>query len=107
MKHQTPRRDLYVITGGADESPAASLDELRAAVVMLRAELAASDVDEPAGSDVCHGLRQIEDELDADHPAGETVRARWKQVRTLLDPVRHAANIVQITGLITVIFDVG
>ncbi|HEY2765582.1 MAG TPA: hypothetical protein VGJ13_16460 [Pseudonocardiaceae bacterium] len=102
MKQKVSRRGIHIV----DESPAASLDELRAAIVMLHAELDASDVSEPTGPGFRDRLREITAELDGAHPEGATVRARWNQVRELLEPARHRAHIVQITGLIAAVFDI-
>lgn len=111
MKQKVSRRGIHIVADQdtrtvVGEPPAASLGELRAAIVMLCAELDASDISEPEGPRVRDRLREITAELDGTRPEGAAVRVRWNQVRTLLDPVRHGAYIVQITGLIVAVFDI-
>jgi hypothetical protein len=122
MSTKGPRRGREIFVGGSVtgsligdgnknitirsnvEAGSASLDDLREAIALLRAEVEAAGSGEPADSRVQYELQTIEDELGENEPAGETVRSRWKQVLKLLGPLKDLASVAQITASILAIF---
>ncbi len=86
------------------EASSASLDDLREAIGLLRAEVEAADGSEPADTELRYELRKVEEELDEDEPDSGTVRTRWKQVQKLFGPLQHAASVAQITDRILTLF---
>lgn len=86
------------------ETDSASLDNLRKAIALLRAEVEAASSGEPADSRVRYELQTIEDELGENEPDAETVRSRWKQVLKLLEPLKHMASVAQITTTLLALF---
>lgn len=124
MNRKGPRRGQNFIVGGSaignatgdnstvgnvtvtstGEISSASLDDLREAIGLLRAEVEAAGGSEPADTEVRYELRKVEEELDEDEPDGGTVCARWKQVQKLLGPLQHAASVAQITDRILTLF---
>lgn len=89
-------RDIGITIGPNVETGSASLDGLRKAIALLRAEAADSRVQ--------YELQTIEEELSEDEPEGEAVRSRWKQVLKLLGPLKDLASVAQITASIVQLF---
>lgn len=96
--------DIDITIGPDVETYSASLDDLREAIALLRAEVEAAGGGEPAGSRVQYELQTIEDELGEDEPDGGTVRSRWKQVLKLLGPLKDLASVAQTTTAILALF---
>lgn len=87
-------RDVTITTTG--ETNSASLDDLRAAIALLRAEIKAAGGTAPADTEQVRAeLGRFEEELGADNPDGEMVGIRWKLVQRLLVPLQHVAGIAQ------------
>ncbi|HEU0090284.1 MAG TPA: hypothetical protein VFQ77_21950 [Pseudonocardiaceae bacterium] len=76
-------------------SGSASLDDLRDAITLLRAEVDAASASVAVDSHIGYELQTIEDALDEDEPDGAVVRSRWKQVQKLLGPLQDVASIAQ------------
>jgi hypothetical protein len=93
-----------IMIGSNVETDSASIDDLREAIALLRAEVEAASSGEPADSRVQYELQTIEDELGEDEPDGGTVRSRWKQVLKLLGPLKDLASVAQITASILALF---
>lgn len=89
-------RDIGITIGPDVETGSASLDDLREAIALLRAEAADSRVQ--------YELQTIEEELSEDEPEGGAVRSRWKQVLKLLGPLKDLAIVAQITASIVKLF---
>jgi hypothetical protein len=90
--------DIDITIGPDVETDSASLDDLRKAIALLRAEVEAAD------SRVQYELQTIQDELGGNEPDGEAVRSRWKQVLKLLGPLKDLASVAQITASILALF---
>lgn len=88
------------VTVTAGMSPA-SLDEFRAAIQLLRAEIDAAKCTAPVDAEKARTeLDKLEEELRADNPDAEMVGIRWKLVQRLLIPLQHLAGIAQATDRI-------
>lgn len=92
-------RDITITTTG--ETSSASLDDLRAAIALLRTEIEAAGGSKPAETEKVRAeLGKFEEELGADNPDGEMVGIRWKLVQKLLGPLQHVASIAQLADRI-------
>lgn len=86
-----------VTVSSTGETNAASLEDLREAIALLRAEIEAASGSGTTDTAMQYELRQVEDELDEEEPDGETVRVGGKRLQKLLDPLQHVASIAQLT----------
>lgn len=91
-------RDITITS--TSETGAASLHDLREAIVLLRAEIEAANGGSTDTEQVQSELRQFEKELAKDEPDGDMVSIRWKLVQKLLGPLEHVASIAQLTNRI-------
>ncbi|MGH3902309.1 MAG: hypothetical protein ACRDTA_29475 [Pseudonocardiaceae bacterium] len=92
-------QDVTITTTG--EASPASVDDLWAAITLLRAEIDAAGGSKPAETEKVRAeLDKFEEELGADNPDGEMVGIRWKLVQRLLDPLQHVAGIAQLADRI-------
>ncbi|MGH3794701.1 MAG: hypothetical protein ACRDRT_02220 [Pseudonocardiaceae bacterium] len=120
MNRKGPRRGRDVVIGGSvigsaigdsnivenitltpdSAGGSASLDDLREAVALLRAQVEAAGGSEPAYPQVRSELPKFEEELNKDEPDGDLVRIRWTLVQKLLGSLPHVAGIAQVTDRI-------
>jgi hypothetical protein len=91
-------RDITITLAG--ETGAASLGDLREAIVLLRAEIEAAGGGSTDTEQVQSELRQFEKELAKDEPDSDMVSIRWKLVQKLLGPLEHVASIAQLANRI-------
>lgn len=85
-----------------DATDSRLLLELREAVALLRAEVEK----DAANAHAVYELRTIEAEIAKPEPDPGAIRTRWDQVKALLGPLQHAANIATITALFLRVFGV-
>ncbi|MGH3811487.1 MAG: hypothetical protein ACRDUV_03380 [Pseudonocardiaceae bacterium] len=92
-------RDITITTTG--ETSSASVDDLRAAIALLRAEIGAAAGSKLAETEKVQAeLSNFDEEVGVDNPDAEMVGIRWKLVQKLLGPLQHVASIAQLADRI-------